>query len=133
MKYTSEQKRIHALCRKYKGVDVTFHNEQGCAELFVKEKDGDYYVKTFFKEEYNAIEGWLSAHATPKAVGRPKGSIRPSKRVKRTLSLSKEADEQLNELARQRNESRSAVVNAAIGSLHNIEIMWNEVGGTNEI
>lgn len=86
MKYTNEQKRILTLCRKYKGVKVTFHNDQGCAEIFVKEDFG-HSVKTFFKEEYNAIENWLSEYATLKSVGRPKGSTKPNRKVKKTITF----------------------------------------------
>lgn len=120
MKYTDEQKAIINTCGKYKGVKVEFGIEKFC----IYTNDGGH--KFSLTDNVSEIEEWLKTNCELKQVGRPKGSIKPSRKVKRILSLTKEADEQLIELARQRNASKSAVVNSAIGCLHNIEIMWND-------
>lgn len=112
MKYTDEQRAILALCRKYKGVKVEFGIEKFC----IYTKDGGH--KFSLSDNVSESEEWLKSHATLKQVGRPKGSTKPSKKVKRVLSLTKEADEQLSELAERKKSSRSAVISDIVSEKH---------------
>lgn len=85
MKYTDEQKRILALCRKYSKVHCSFDTMDGrpVARLYIKPNwDRDDFVP------YSEVEEWLKKHSKLKSVGRPKGSTKPSSKVKRDISLS---------------------------------------------
>lgn len=95
MRYTDEQKRILALCRKYKGVRVEFGIEKFC----IYTKDGGH--KFSLTDNVSEIEEWLKAHTTPKQVGRPKGSTSPSRKVRKFVSLSADQWSKVEEIRRQ--------------------------------
>lgn len=92
MKYTDEQKTVLAICRKYKGVRVHFQ--------------GSHIIVS--TAEYSAdcplisnVEAFLDEYATLKQVGRPKGSTKPSRKVKRDISLSADQWSKVEEIRRQ--------------------------------
>lgn len=98
MRYTDEQRAILALCRKYSKVHCSFDTDNGIpvAVLYIKPNwDRDDLVP------YSEVESWLKKHTTLKQVGRPKGSIRPSKRVKKTITLTPETWAKVEEIKKQ--------------------------------
>lgn len=84
MAYTDEQKKILALCQKYRGVRVQFFNST--AKQFHIIIDGKFSLLDNMEIGY--IENWLNAHAFLKQVGRPKGwrKDNPKKTAKVTLT-----------------------------------------------
>lgn len=115
MKYTNEQKRILALCRKYKGVKPVFFDHNLSFNILYKD---NYYYFNNKHLKNGKLEEWLKTNCELKQVGRPKGSTKPSRKVKRVLSLTKEADEQLSELAEREKSSRSAVISEIVSEKH---------------
>lgn len=84
MKYTDEQKRILTLCRKYSKVHCSFDTVKGepVAILYIKPNwDRDDIVP------YSEVEEWLKSHTTLKSLGRPKGSVKPNRKVKKTITF----------------------------------------------
>lgn len=84
MRYTNEQKAILTLCRKYRKVHCSFDTVKGepVAILYIKPNwDRDDLVP------YSEVEEWLKSHTTLKSVGRPKGSVKPNRKVKKTITF----------------------------------------------
>lgn len=99
MKYTDEQKAILSICRKYSKVVCKFHGED--IEIYIDPNwDREEWFNGYGKQTKVAIEDWLKNHATPKQVGRPKGSIKPSRKVKRDISLSADQWSKVEEIRR---------------------------------
>lgn len=98
MKYTDEQKAILALCKQYSKVHCSFDTDNGIpvAVLYIKPHwDRDDLVP------YSEVEAWLKSHTTLKAVGRPKYSFKPSKVIKKTISVSPETWAKVEEIRKQ--------------------------------
>lgn len=85
MKYTDEQKRILSLCRKYKGVEVDFTDNQYPLKVCMNGRWYYYNNATFTSGK---LEEKLNERCTLKSVGRPKGSTKPSRKVRKFVSLS---------------------------------------------
>lgn len=81
MKYTNEQKRILSLCRKYKGVRVEFGIEKFC----IYTNNGGH--KFSLTDHVSFIEEWLKTNCELKQVGRPKVSVKPNRKVKKTITF----------------------------------------------
>ncbi len=87
MAYTDEQKKIVALCRKYKGVICKF-------DELLKDRFhihcGRNYLPVYSNKmaDIDNVRSWLDAYATLKQVGRPKGwrKENPKKTAKVTLT-----------------------------------------------
>lgn len=121
MRYTDEQRAILALCRKYKGVRVEFGIEKFC----IYTKDGGH--KFSLTDNVSAIEEWLKTNCESKQVGRPKGSIKPSGKVKRDISLSADQWSKVEEIRRTQGlKYTSHAIGLAVDSFcANHEKMWH--------
>ncbi len=85
MKYTNEQKRILSFCRKYKGVTIDFSDD--LVKVSVNGKDCIGTLNNGNNVTYARIGDFLIANATLKSVGRPKGSTKPNRKVKKTITF----------------------------------------------